>query len=443
MLRDRNILLGVSGGIAAYKSCELVRLLRKRGARVAVVMTRSATRLVGPVTFQVLSGNPVLTDIWESPSIAVDFTPRPGLPTGHVAHVDLGALADLTVVAPATANILAKAATGIADDALSTVLLAARGPVVFAPTMNVNMWDSAPVQENLATLRRRGARIVAPGEGALACGWDGRGRMAEPAEIVEYLGRVAETLPAPGAAVNVAGAPAGGASAAATTSSLPLAGRTVLVSAGPTQEPIDAVRYLSNRSSGRMGYAVAEAARDLGARVILVSGPVALPAPAGVERVDVVTAADMERAVLERSTEADAVVMTAAVADYRPADPSPGKLKRGGARTLELVPNEDILAKLGARGDGRYLVGFALEVESCLANAEAKLKAKHVNLVVLNNPLEPGAGFGGDTNRVTILEPGRQPEPWPLGSKREVAERLMRVVAERLAGGSRSRTQQA
>ncbi|MBI5838249.1 MAG: bifunctional phosphopantothenoylcysteine decarboxylase/phosphopantothenate synthase [Candidatus Eisenbacteria bacterium] len=460
MLQGRNILLGVTGGIAAYKSCELVRLLKKRGARVAVVMTRSATRLVQPLTFQVLSENPVLTDLWQAPSQAVDFEPRAGLPSGPVAHVDLGAFADLVIVAPATANILAKAAHGLGDDALSTVLLAARAPVMFAPTMNVTMWDSAAVQENLATLRRRGARIVEPGEGMLACGWEGKGRMAEPAEIVEFAERVLaeggsagdvatsrgaaagqaapDTAPTPLAprvdarGVAPAAATVPGAAWPAAVAGATLSGRAVLVSAGPTQEPIDAVRYLSNRSSGKMGYAVAEAARDLGARVILVSGPTALPCPAGVERVDVVTAAEMEREVLGRGAAADVIVMTAAVSDYRPAEPSAGKLKRAGARTLELVPNDDILAKLGQDKKGRFLVGFALEVESCIANAEGKLKNKKADLVVLNNPLEPGAAFGSDTNHVTILEPGREPDVWPMLGKSEVAMRLMGLVGERL-----------
>ena len=412
MLQGKNIVLGVSGGIAAYKSCELVRLLKKRGAHVAVVMTRSATQLVQPLTFQILSENPVLTSLWETPSLALDFEPREGLPSGPVGHVDLGAFADAIIVAPATANILAKAAYGLADDALSTVLVAARGALLFAPTMNVNMWHAPAVQQNLALLRSRGAEVLEPGEGMLACGWEGKGRMPEPEEIVLALERRL----------------AGGADPSA-----PLGGRTVVISAGPTEEPIDSVRYLSNRSSGKMGYALAEAAARLGARTLLVSGPVSLPTPHGVERVDVRTAAEMERAMTLHSKKADVVVMAAAVADYRVAAPDPGKLKRTGPRTLELLPNNDILAGLGAEKNGRFLVGFALEVESCIANAEGKLKSKHADMIVLNNPMEPGSSFGGDTNRVTILENGQVPEPWAQMTKAEVAAKLLRRVAERLS----------
>lgn len=431
MLKGRNIVLGVSGGIAAYKSCELVRLLKKRGARVAVVMTRSATRLVQPLTFQILSENPVLTNLWKTPSLTLDFEPREGLPAGPVGHVDLGAFADLVVVAPATANILAKAAHGMADDALSTVLVAARNQLIFAPTMNVNMWNAPAVQENLGTLRRRGAHVLEPGEGMLACGWEGKGRMNEPQEIVEHLERCLggdlDSHRGPIGAIPFSIAAGGAAGFDA-----PLRGRTVVISAGPTEEPIDAVRYISNRSSGKMGYAIAAQAARMGARTILVSGPVSLPTPAGVERVDVMTAAQMEQAVVERSAGADVVIMSAAVADYRPAEPDPGKIKRAGPRTMELLPNNDILATLGRQKHGRYLVGFALEVESCMANAETKLREKQADMIVLNNPMVAGSAFGGDTNKVTILEVGRPPEPWPQMTKHEVAEKLLLRVAERL-----------
>ncbi len=431
MLKGRNIVLGVSGGIAAYKSCELVRLLKKRGAHVAVVMTRSATRLVQPLTFQILSENPVLTNLWKTPSLALDFEPREGLPAGPVGHVDLGAFADAVLVAPATANILAKAAHGMADDALSTVLVAARKQLIFAPTMNVNMWNAPAVQENLDTLRRRGAHVLEPGEGMLACGWEGKGRMPEPEEIVEHLVRCLggdlDTHRGASGAI-----PFSSAAGAATGSNAPLRGRTIVISAGPTEEPIDAVRYISNRSSGKMGYALAGEAARLGARTILVSGPVSLPTPPGVERVDVMTAAEMEKAVMERSAGADAVIMSAAVADYRPAEPDPGKIKRSGPRTMELLPNNDILAALGRQKNGRFLVGFALEVESCMANAETKLREKQADMIVLNNPMAPGSAFGGDTNKVTILETGKPSEPWPQMTKREVAEKLLRRVAERL-----------
>ncbi len=436
-MRGSNIVVGVSGGIAAYKACELVRLLKKAGAHVAVTMTRSATRLVQPLTFQILSENPVFTSLWRQPHLEVDFEPREGLPAGPVPHVDLGAFADLIVVAPATGNILAKAAHGLADDALSTVLLAARNPVLFAPSMNVNMWNAEATQENLRTLHRRGAHFVDPGTGLLACGWEGKGRLAEPEEIFaavkDLLARGASARSALAADGQEPGARLGGAQpGGALPGSGILSGRTVLVSAGPTEEPIDAVRFLSNRSSGKMGYAVAEVARELGAKVILVSGPTALDAPAGVERVAVRTAEEMRAAVLSRSEGADIVVMAAAVADYRVAEPSAGKLKRTGPRTVELLPNPDILAELGSDKRGRFLVGFALEVESCMANASKKLETKQADLIVLNNPMDAGSAFGGDTNKITLLEPGRASRALPLMTKLEAARAILEVVAERV-----------
>src|SRR5262245_19204837 len=323
-LEGRTAVVGVTGGIACYKACELVRQLVAAGVQVRVVMTPNAQQFVTPLTLQTLSGHPVATDTF-------DLTQE-----SEIGHIRLADSADVVVIAPATANALAKLATGIADDLLSTVLLATRAPLVLAPAMNVHMWEHPAVQENLARLVARGARVVGPARGALACGYEGAGRLADPAEIVEAV--------------------------AAALAPQDLAGEHVLVTAGPTEEALDPVRYLSNRSSGKMGYALARAARRRGAEVTLVSSPTALAAPAGVGIVRVATARDMARAVGEAFGAATVVIMCAAVADYRPRRALPRKLKKGAASlTLELERNPDILTSLAPRKGRRLLVGFAAE----------------------------------------------------------------------------------
>lgn len=411
MLQDRVVVVGVSGGIAAYKACELVRRLRDRGATVVVVMTPAACEFVTPLTFQALSGNPVVTGLWG------DQKPRFTLPIeaaakvrGHVEHVDIAEAADLLIIAPATCDLMARLVHGVAPDALTALALATPAPRLVAPAMDLRMWRDAATQDNVRTLRARGWRVVGPASGALASGLAGPGRLAD---IEELVAACEETL-------------------RLRTS---LKGVRVLIGNGRTEEPIDPVRVLTNRSSGRMGFAIAEAARDRGADVTVVAGPVSVDAPHGVTVVPVTTAAQMERAMRERAGRAHVVVMAAAVADYRVARPSLRKLKRGaGALTLTLEPNADILAGLGRdKRAGQTVVGFALETDDGVANARAKLTAKNADLIVLNSPEH---GLGGDTNRVTLVE-ARSTTELPEAGKREVAERILDRVAE-LRGGSRA-----
>lgn len=395
------VVLGVTGCIGAYKACEVLRELQRRGVEVRVVMTQAATRFVTPMTFEALSRQPVFHDPWALGE------------GGGIRHIGLADEADLLLVAPATADILGKFAHGIADDALSTLYLATRAPVMVAPAMNVNMYEHPVVQQNLATLRARGVRVVAPGSGYLACGWHGAGRLAEPAEIVA----------AAMAALNGRG---------------DLRGRTVLVTAGPTVEDLDPVRFLSNRSSGRMGYRLAEAARDRGATVVLVSGPTSLEPPWGVEVLCVRSAEEMNSVVQERARQADVVVAAAAVSDYRPAARSASKLKKGEQpRTLELVRTPDILAALGAEKGERVLVGFAAETESLLEAARGKLEAKNLDLIVANDVSVVGAGFASESNAAVILRRDGSQVEVPLASKRELAERILDEILAlpRLAPG--------
>jgi phosphopantothenoylcysteine decarboxylase/phosphopantothenate--cysteine ligase len=386
------VVLGVTGCIGAYKACEVLRGLQRRGADVHVVMTAAATRFVSPMTFEALSRRPVFHDQW-----------APGA-NGDIRHVSIADEADLLLVAPATADILGKFARGIADDALSTLYLATRAPVLVAPAMNVNMFEHPAVQENLATLRARGAGVVEPGSGYLACGWLGKGRLAEPEEIVD-------------------------AAMAVLARRHDLEGETVLVTAGPTVEDIDPVRYVSNRSSGKMGYRLSEAARDRGAKVILVSGPTSLAPPHGVEVVPVRSAQEMERAVAERVGPATVVIAAAAVSDFRPAETSPSKMKKdSGPMRLDLVRTPDILQGLGEAKGARVLVGFAAETEDLVANAQKKLEAKNLDLVVANDVTAEGAGFGSDTNAVILLKRDGSRVDVPVASKREVAERILDEV---------------
>ncbi len=404
MLRDRVVVVGVSGGIAAYKACELVRRLRERGATVIVVMTAAACEFVTPLTFQALSGNPVVTTLWgdQKPRFELPLESRARI-GGKVEHVDVAEAADLVVVAPATADLMARMVHGEAPDALTCLLLATRAPVLLAPAMDLQMWRAEATKANVRTLRSRGVRMVGPATGSLASGLQGPGRLAEIAEIVQEAERLV-------------------------TERTSLAGVRVLVGTGRTEEPLDPVRVLTNRSSGRMGFAIAEAARDRGADVTVVAGPTSLEPPYGVTLVPVTTADEMQRAMNAAASHADVVLMAAAVADYRPAKASREKLKRSSdVTTLVLEANPDILAGLGAaRRPGQVLVGFALETSKGLAHAREKRRCKNVDLIVLNAPAD---AIGAETNRVTFVE-ANATRALPLASKRDVAEALLDRVAE-------------
>lgn len=388
MLQGKMITLGVTGSIAAYKAAELASLLVKAGAGVQVVMTAAAQKFLAPATFRALTGNPVYTDM---------FAGR----DRNFPHLELGK-ASLLVVAPATANILAKAAHGLADDLLSTVILAARCPVLFCPAMNVQMYRNPVTQENMVLLRKFGYRVMEAAKGPLACGEEGEGRMPEPAAILEEIARLLGPEP-------------------------DLGGLHVLVTAGGTREPIDPVRYISNRSSGKMGYALARAAAARGARVTLVSAPVSLPPPPGVRVVPVETAQQMYEAVLELFPGTDIVFKAAAVADYRPARVSGQKIKKEeGTLVLELEKNPDILSELGRRKKApQVVVGFAAETEDLLANARRKLAGKNVDLLVANDVTRPGAGFGEDTNIVKLVYPGGEFVDLPMMEKTALAALLL------------------
>jgi phosphopantothenoylcysteine decarboxylase/phosphopantothenate--cysteine ligase len=395
VLAGRRVLLGVTGGIAAYKACILTRLLRLRGAQVRVVMTRSAERFVGPATFAALSDHRVYTDLFEE---------EPG-----VLHVRLAHEADVVIVAPATANVIAKLAFGIADDLLTSTLLEARGPFVLAPAMHTGMWENEATQSNVATLVERGARIVGPSRGSLAAGDEGIGRMSEPEEILAAV----EELLARGR---------------------DLAGRRIVVTAGPTWEPIDPVRFIGNRSTGRMGFAVATEAFTRGADVTLVVGPGTIEPPEGPAVVSVTTAEEMRDAVLRAAEGADAVVMAAAVADFRPETAAGSKIKKeGGAPELRLVPTPDILAELGAQGGERVLVGFAAETDDVEAEGRRKLERKGVDLLVANEVGHEGTGFGSPSNRAAILSRTGENESLRDWAKPELASAICDRLAKLLA----------
>jgi phosphopantothenoylcysteine decarboxylase/phosphopantothenate--cysteine ligase len=385
-LADRRVVLGVTGGIACYKACEVVRLLVQAGAQVRVVMTAGAQQFVTPLTLQTLSGHPVATDTFDLGQ------------ESEIGHIRLADEADVVLVAPATANALAKMAHGIADDLLGTVLLATRAPVVVAPAMNVNMWEHPATRDNMERLRARGVHVVGPASGMLACGWDGAGRLAEPAEIVE--------------AVRVALTPQD------------LAGEHVLVSAGPTREAIDPVRYLSNHSSGKMGFAIARVARRRGAAVTLVAGPTALTPPPGVTCVRVESAREMAEALDAAWARATVLVMAAAVADYTVAKPASQKMKKADAAlTLPLARTRDILTSLAARKGRRIVVGFAAETQNLAAEAQRKLRTKNLDLIVANDVTVPGAGFGSDTNVVRLFDASGADVALPVLAKEDVAAR--------------------
>ncbi|MET9622619.1 bifunctional phosphopantothenoylcysteine decarboxylase/phosphopantothenate--cysteine ligase CoaBC [Streptomyces sp. NPDC006464] len=394
------VVLGVSGGIAAYKACELLRRLTESGHDVRVVPTDSALNFVGAATWSALSGNPVSSEVWES--------------VHEVPHVRIGQAADLVVVAPATADMLAKAAHGLADDLLTNTLLTARCPVVFAPAMHTEMWEHPATQENVATLRRRGAVVIEPAVGRLTGVDTGKGRLPDPAEIFEVCRRVLTRG----------------------TAGPDLAGRHVLVTAGGTREPLDPVRYLGNRSSGKQGYALARAAAARGARVTLIEANTGIPDPAGVDVVHVGTAVQLRDAVLKAAGDADAVVMAAAVADFRPAAYAAGKIKKKDgveAPTVELVRNPDILAEISAERalPGQVVVGFAAETDDVLANGREKLRRKGCDLLVVNEVGERKT-FGSEENEAVVLASDGAETPVPYGPKEALAETVWDLVVPRL-----------
>ena len=392
--KHRHVTVVVSGGIASYKAAMLIRLLMKQGATVRVVMTAHATEFVTPLTFQTLTQQPVVTD---------EFTMTD---PQHVVHVELADWTDLMLVVPATANLIAKMAQGLADDVATTTILATTAPKLVVPAMNSHMFANPATQRNLAQLTADGVQVLDPATGMLAEGYAGKGRMPEPDEILDWATTVF----------------------LAQQTDLPLHGQRVLVTAGGTREPIDPVRYISNRSSGKMGYALAEAARDLGATVTLISAPSVLATPAGVTRMDVTTAQDLLTAVETEFNTTDMLVMAAAVSDYRPATTATQKIKKQADHeplTLHLTETADILKTLAAVKQHQFVIGFAAETQALLANANRKLAAKKLDMIVANDVSKPGVGFNGDTNQVTMLRPAHEPVTTPLLSKAAVAEQIL------------------
>jgi len=405
-LAGRKIILGVTGSIAAYKSVYLLRRLVEHGADVTVVMTPEAAKFVAPLTFQVLSGNPVFTDMFEHSH------------GGEISHLYIGRMADMAIIAPATANIIGKMAGGIADDLLSTILLSCKCPVLIAPAMDYEMYENRIVQKNISYLRQLDVTFIGPVSGPLASGAEGPGRMSEPEDI---LALVEETIAEP--------------------SSRDFEGLTVLVTAGPTREAIDPIRYLSNHSSGKMGYSVASAAKRRGAKVILISGPVAFTQPADVELVKVTSSEDMFNAVINRLPEADVVVMSAAVSDFKPAEVSDSKIKKDNlppsfkgpdGMTLNLVNTQDILSEISCKKGKQFIAGFAAETENVVANAKEKLISKDLDMIVANDVTKTGAGFEVDTNIVTLIDRWGEVVEYPMMTKKAVAEKILDHVIHRL-----------
>jgi phosphopantothenoylcysteine decarboxylase/phosphopantothenate--cysteine ligase len=396
MLENKKIILGVCGGIAAYKAVELLRLLTKAGAEVHVIMTRAAQEFVTPLTFQTLSGNPVHTELFNL------------IAEREIGHISLADRADLFIITPATANIVGKIATGIADDMLTTTVMATKAPVIFAPAMNVNMYTNPIYRENEEKLRRSGYQFVAPVTGSLACGWEGEGKLAPPEVIFEAT--VAALCPKD------------------------LAGLAIMVTAGPTREEIDPVRYISNHSSGKMGYALAREAARRGARVILISGPTSLASPTGVELVRVGSACEMQSAVMARVDECHAVIKAAAVADYRPIERKSIKIKKKDeVASIELIKNPDILALLGALKRRPFLVGFAAETGTVCEYAAKKLSEKNLDMIVANDVSQPDAGFNVDTNRALLLFKDGRSVAYGLMTKDELADKILDHVLTGLA----------
>ena len=403
VLAGKTIVLGVSGGIAAYKSTEIVRALVNAGAKVRVMMTPNAREFITPLTLQTLSQNPVATETF---SLTQE---------SEIGHIRLADNADAIVIAPATADVIAKAAVGIADDIVTTVLLATRAKVAFAPAMNVHMYEHPTVAENLTKLKDRGATIIEPGEGALACGYEGKGRLPDASIIVAEIEKMLSTQD--------------------------LAAERILVTAGPTQEPIDPVRFVSNRSSGKMGFAIARAAWRRGAEVKIVAGPTQLVAPYGVERIDSTSAADLLGKTAQNFPWSTTLVMAAAIADFRPAHPAPGKIKKSAkGMMLEMAPIADEMPRLAAKKGSRLLIGFAAETDDLIEHARDKLRRKKLDLIVANDVTQEGAGFGVDTNIVTLIGPDGAAQDHPKLTKDEVADLILdRVVALRTSKSRRLR----
>jgi len=388
VMKGKSILFGVTGGIAAYKSAELVRLFVRDGARVRVMMTKNAQEFITPLTLQTLSGHPVYRETF---SLVRDF---------DIAHIALAEEADIVVIAPATANVIGKIASGLADDLLTTVVMATKAPVLICPAMNTRMYENVIVQENIRRLAERGYHLMEPGAGELACKSEGVGRLPDPPDILEAVLSILTVKD--------------------------LAGETVLVTAGPTREPFDPVRFITNYSTGKMGYALAARARRRGASVILVSGPTALPVPEGVVFAPVSSAVEMRDAVMRNLKQATIVIKSAAVADYRPSVCAGEKIKKkNGLLSLQLERNPDIIAEIGKKKKNRILIGFAMESEALVENAKAKLLAKNMDLIVANDLKQEGAGFRSDTNIVKILDREGGMEELPLTEKADVADRIL------------------
>ena len=394
-LTGREIVLGVTGGIAAYKSAEIVSRLRHLGAKVHVIMTRNATEFVTPLTFQTLSANQVVTDTFAAPEY------------WNVEHIALAKLAEIFVIAPATANIIAKMASGIADDMLSTTVLATRAPILIAPAMNTGMWTAAATQQNVRTLKERGVRMTGPECGMLACGDEGSGRMSEPETIVEEIGRIL-------------------------AKKTDFSGKKILITAGATRERIDPVRFITNDSSGKMGFAIAEAARDRGAEVTVIRGSVTADIPAGIRVLPIESARDLYEAMMQEIADKDIIIQAAAVCDYRPAEQKTRKIKKesGSDLTLVLSENPDIAKAIGQmKKPGQTLVGFAAETDNVHENARSKLTKKNLDMIVANDVTKPGAGFNVDTNIATLITDGGTEEQ-PLQTKRQLAEKILDKVLE-------------
>jgi len=394
MLEGKHVLLGITGGIAAYKSAEIASRLRKLGAEISVVMTEAATKFITPLTMRSVSAGPVFTDMFSEPK------------KWNVEHISLAEAADFVLVAPASANTLAKMALGLADNFLTTVLLAVRAPIFVAPAMNHAMYHHPATQQNLRILKERGVHIIGPDSGFQACGSEGDGRMSEPSHIVEVIENYFRN-------------------------SCIMRGEKVLVTAGGTREMLDPVRYLGNLSSGKMGYAIAQAFAEAGAEVTLVTAPTSLTPPPGVKTVHVVSAREMQEEILKVFDEQDIVIKAAAVADYRPAVFQEQKIKKSGQGfTLELVQNPDILQSLGERKTHQFIVGFAAETQNVIENAQAKMRKKKTDMLVVNDVTAEGAGFGSDTNIVSILFPDGRRVDLPQMNKLDIAKKLVEIIAE-------------
>ncbi len=439
-LSGARVLLGITGGIAAYKTPELVRSLGREGARVSVILTKSARRFVTRDALRSVTHGPVLTDLFERDALGVGpwFEGAPPSSLG-MAHIGMAREADLVLIAPATANAIGKLAHGLADDLLSTALLATRSPVLLAPAMNVAMWEHAAVRENVAALRARGVHFVGPDEGELADGEVGMGRMATLEAIVAGCASLVRAgksnrrePPQPARSAGEDPAP-GGSTFLPRSNGLPLRGRTIVVTAGGTEEPIDPVRVITNRSSGKMGFAIAEQARDLGATVRLITARTSVPAPQGVERSEAATAADMSDAVIKAMKDADALIMAAAISDFAPAKQSGKKLPRTTSGiALELKATPDILMRVRERYPKKHLVGFALETEDELRRGKEKRQKKGLDLIAVNNPLKPGSAFGSDQNDVTLVDSAGRVEALGLRPKSEIARAILFRVAKAL-----------